>query len=109
LQDLEDNFAPDIPPNQSPVIFNCAQLIVNGVISAFGVLVASLAAMESNLDPDISSAQQSVVGEIVQESRVKLETVQRILAQLTANGMTLENGVTAARIVVVDGNGDQEL
>ena len=26
LQDLEDNFAPDIPPNQSPVTFNCAQV-----------------------------------------------------------------------------------
>ena len=55
---------------------------MNGVISAFGVLVASRAAMESNLDPDISSAQQSVVEEIVQESRVKLETVQRIIAQV---------------------------
>ena len=46
----------------------------------FGVLVASLVAMEFNLDPDISSAQQSVVEEIVVESRAKLETVQRILA-----------------------------
>ena len=46
----------------------------------FGVLVASLVAMEFNLDPDISSAQQSVVEETVQESRAKLETVQRILA-----------------------------
>ena len=36
--------------------------------------------MEFNLDPDISSAQQSVVEEIVVESRAKLETVQRILA-----------------------------
>ena len=53
---------------------------MNGVISVFGVLVASLVAMEFNLDPDISSAQQSVVEEIVVESRAKLETVQRILA-----------------------------
>ena len=53
---------------------------MNGVISVFGVLVASLVAMEFNLDPDLSSAQQSVVEEIVLESRAKLETVQRILA-----------------------------
>ena len=55
----------------------------------FGVLVASLAAMESNLDQDISSVQQSVVEEIVQESRVKLETVRRILAQVPISVLLL--------------------
>ena len=45
--------------------------------------------MESNLDPDISSAQQSVVEEIVQDSRVKLETVQRILVQVPISVLLL--------------------
>ena len=55
----------------------------------FGVRVASLAAMEFNLDPDISSALQSVEEEIVQESRAKLETVRRILAQVPISVLLL--------------------
>jgi len=44
----------------------------------------------------------------VLEDRKKRETAQRMLAQLIASGTTSENGATAARIVVVDGNDDHE-
>jgi len=48
-----------------------------------------------------------VEGTVLEDPK-KRETAQRMLAQSIASGMTSENGATAARIVGVDGNDDQE-
>jgi len=108
LLDLEDNFVQDIPLSLRHAIFKNAPLIVNGVILAFGAHAANLVAMERNPDPDTFNDQQSMEEGVVPGIQKKRGIAQRMHVQLIANGMTLESGATAARIVVVAGNAGPE-
>lgn len=108
LQSLAELCVQDTLPNRNHATLQNAQLIVSGLTLAFGVHVVRHVVEEPKLEEDTYKDQQSMVVRDVLETLKKLGIVPQHTVQLIVNGMYLEIGVIAARIVVEDGKGERE-
>lgn len=108
LRNLVESYAQGILQNPNLATSKSVQLIVNGVITAFGANAVKHVEEENRREPDTYKDQKSTEDWNVLGMLRKQGIVPKTIARFIVNGISLEVGVHAAKTVAADGKDDLE-